>query len=578
MTFRAKPVDRRSRSSRDLSGRRNLLMNLGFGLVVLAALAILALGAGATWYNDHNGAVATVNGSTISRDQYRTRFRIEQWRLDQAESRIRDEYSAGRITAAERDSNINLISQQKQALPALTQQRLVDAELQRQLAPTHGVEITSGEVDERLVAEASRKELRHSWLIEVEPQISTDADEPTAEQTAEAKAKAEAALEDLRDGEDWVEVAKAASTAASASRGGEVGWLTEDVSLDEGFRTALFAAELDVPTEVIEGDDGTFRIGRVTEIVAASTDPAFEQKLADASIPVAEYRSVVESDLRRERLAEAVALSVIDAETAQRRVSRIIVDEPTGAGDEIKVSHILYSPNDIVDQTELGALAEDDPAWEAARIEAQAAYDKLAALADSDDLATEFATLAKAESDEPGADTSGGELPFFTRDAVDRGFGDAIFAAGLEPGDLLEPVRSQFGWHVILFEERRGDPESRISAAKIEADGGGDFAEIAERVSDAADAEDGGELGWIARHQLERLLEDAIFAAPVGGTTDVIRIPDEGFALYKVWEEQVRAPDEDQAAILETDAFSNWYTAEKDAATIDTAFDLPSDV
>jgi parvulin-like peptidyl-prolyl isomerase len=578
MTFRAKPVDRRSRSSRGLSGRRNLYMNLGFGLVVLAALAILAVGAGATWYNDHNGPIATVNGATITRDEYRTRLRIEGWRLDQAESRIRDEFSAGRITAAERDSNINFINQQKQALPALTQQRLVDAELQRQLAPDQGVDIAVADIDQRLIDEASRPEQRHAWVIEVEPQISTDADEPTAEQIAEARATAEAALDDLRDGEDWVEVAKSTSTAASGAQGGELGWLTDQASLDEAFRTALFAAELDAPTDVIEGEDGTFRIGRTTEIVAASTDPAWEQKLTDAGIGMAEYRAVVESDLRRERLAEAVALAIIDHETPQRRVSRIVVDEPTGAGDEVKVSHILYSPNDITDQAALAELPEDDPAWEAARVEAQAAYDKLAPFVGTDRLAAEFEALAKAESDEPGADTSGGELPFFTRDQLDRGFGDAIFEPGIEPGDLLEPVRSQFGWHTVLFEERRGDPESRIAAAKIEADGGGDFAEIARRMSDAADAEDGGEVGWVARHQLSRLLEDAIFAAPVGGTSDVVRVPDEGFQLFRIWEEQIREPDEAQAETLRTDAFTNWYTAEKDAADIDTAYDLPSDV
>jgi parvulin-like peptidyl-prolyl isomerase len=554
-------------------------MNLGFGLVVVAALAILAIGAGATWYNDHNGAIATVNGTTITRDDFRTRFRIEQWRLDQAESRIRDEYSAGRISAAERDSNVNFITQQKQALSALTQQRLVDAELQRQIAPAQGVEIAAGDIDQRLVDEATRSEQRHAWLIEVEPEVSTDAEEPTAAQIAAAKSKAEAALKDLESGDDWVEVAKAASTAASAAQGGEIGWVTDRSNLDEAFRAALFEAELDTPTEVIEGEDGTFRIGRTTEIVAASTDPAFEQKLTDAGITTADYRVVVESDLRREQLAEAVARSVIDAETPQRRVSRIVVNEPTGAGDEVKVSHILYSPNDITDQAQLGELADDDPAWEAARVEAQAAYDKLKPFVDTDKLADEFETLAKAESDEPGADTAGGELPFFTRDALDRGFGDAVFATGLEPGDLLEPVRSQFGWHVILFEERRADPKGRIDAAKIEADGGGDFAEIAKRVSDAAEAEDGGELGWVARLQLEALFEETIFATPVGGTSEVIQVPEEGYFLFKVWEEQTRAPDEEQAATLETDAFSNWYTAEKTKATITTSDDpLPSDV
>jgi parvulin-like peptidyl-prolyl isomerase len=579
MTFRAKPVGRTGRPTRDHQSRRSLYTNLGFGLAIVAAILILLVGTGLAYYNDHFGPIATVNGTAISRDDYRTRLEIELWRFDQAEQLVRDEFSAGRISQAERDAGISSIDQQRQAATALTQQRLIDAELQRQIAPAQGVEVTPAEVDARMLDEATREEQRHGWLIEVEPEIAADADEPTEAQVAAAKETAEKALADLRAGKDWEEVAKATSTAGSAAQGGDIGWVNAQANLDEVFRTALFAVAVDTPTDVVEGEDGTFRIGRVTDILEASVDPAYEQKLIDKGIVIADYRKVVEADVRRQELDDRITASVATTPTTQRRVSEIYLAVSQGAGDEVKVSHILYAPNDIANQADLDALEDDDPAWEAARVEAQSAYDKLKPFVGTSELETEFSTLAREESDEPGADTSGGDLPYFTRDQVDRQFGDAIFDPELAKGDLLEPVRSQFGWHVILYEDRRVDPKSRIDATKIQADApDADFAALAREVSEGAEAASGGELGWIAKYQLDDVKEKAVFDAPVGGTSDVLEVEQDGYYLYKVWEEQSRIPDGEQLESLEASAFDNWYTAEKGKADIDTDFGLPTSI
>jgi parvulin-like peptidyl-prolyl isomerase len=552
-------------------------MNIGFGLVVIAAVAILLIGAGATWYADANGSVATVNGVNVTRNDYRTRYTIERWRFDQAEARLRDEFNAGHITQTQRDSGISAIESQRQSISTLVLERLIDGELQRQLATEQGITVTDADIDARLQQESTHKEQRHLWMIEVTPETSEGATEPTAAQTAAAKAKADAALADLKAGKAWEDVAKATSTGSSATQGGDLGWATADANLDETFRTALFAAAVDTPTDVIEGSDGVFRIGRVSEIAAQTVDQAYSQKLADAGISMTDYRTVMASDLRRTRLGDKITAGVVDTATAQRRVSEIYMAESQGAGDEVKVRHILYSPNDITDQTQLQALPTDDPAWEAARVEAQAAYDKLKAFVGSADLTSQFETLAKAESDEPGADTSGGELPYFTQDQVDRGFGDAIFADGLKAGDLVGPVQSQYGWHVILFEDRRADPQSRIESARIQAAQSADFATLAKQVSEGTEASKGGDLGWIARYQLDKTLEDAIFATPVGSTSDVVEVSGDGFYIFKVTEEQTRKPDGTQAETLKTKAFSNWYAAQKDAATIERqSTDLPT--
>ncbi len=65
----------------------------------------------------------------------------------------------------------------------------------------------------------------------------------------------------------------------------------------------------------------------------------------------------------------------------------------------------------------------------------------------------DFATLAKEKSKDPGGASDGGDLGFFTKDQMVPEFSTVAFS--LEPGKISDPVKSQFGWHIIKVEEKR---------------------------------------------------------------------------------------------------------------------------
>ncbi len=563
MTLRAKPVVKR-RSSMDSNDRRNLLTNVGFGLVVVAAVVILIATAVASWYGDHLATVGSVNGTTITVDQLRDRAAIESFRVEYQASRLSTELSAGRLAQAEFDQAKAQLDQRRQQIGIISLERLIDIIVIEDLAAKEGVTVSDADVDTRLLTEKTIVPTRHAWLIEVDPAVDPGATEPTAAQIAAARAKAAAALAELKAGKAWDDVARSTSTAASAPQAGDLGWIAEDaLSLDTRVAAAVFAAEANVPSEAIEGEDGSFYVVRVTEINPGSVDGTFEGRLEEAAVTLEQYRAAVRLDELRQKLEDKIVADALKP-GPQRRIAEIFLRAESTAptAEAIKVRHILYSPKD--DPGGAGTLPDSDPAWEAARVEAQATYDKL--VADRN----QFDTIARAESDENSARQTGGKLPYFdAASAVDPDFLAAIATPGLKAGDLIKPFKSAFGYHVVQVMRRPPDIDwARDLKAKIDA--GGNFVALVRDNSDGPEPDKGGDAGWIARGELDDLSEQAIFGTEIGKVTDPVDIAGGGIFLYKVVAEEMRAPSPEQEATIRGTAYGDWYQAKKNDTTLYT--------
>ena len=102
----------------------------------------------------------------------------------------------------------------------------------------------------------------------------------------------------------------------------------------------------------------------------------------------------------------------------------------------------------------------------------------------------DFAALAKANSDDTGSKEQGGDLGWVDRGAMVKPFEDAVFAA--KAGDIIGPVKTDFGYHVIQVREVRGgegkpfeEVRDQLLAEQIKADGERGYTELAGRVVDA---------------------------------------------------------------------------------------------
>lgn len=165
---------------------------------------------------------------------------------------------------------------------------------------------------------------------------------------------------------------------------------------------------------------------------------ALEQSRND---PVPRYIELsMENELRSQLAADAI--ETIMAGAASETEIRATYDARYAqgfGGDEYNASHILVATEE-----------------EAAAIKAEL------------DAGADFAELAKEKSTGPSG-PGGGALGWFGEGAMVPEFQKAVMA--LKPGEISEPVQTQFGWHVIVLNETRKATAPELEAVRDEIAG-----------------------------------------------------------------------------------------------------------
>jgi peptidyl-prolyl cis-trans isomerase C len=185
-----------------------------------------------------------------------------------------------------------------------------------------------------------------------------------------------------------------------------------------------------------------YLVALMTDMVLVSQDaekkklgdtPVFKQRLAFARNKV--LMTALLEATGKEALTDAAMRKVYDDAVKQ------MADEK-----EAHARHIL-----------IRAPAGDENASKAAEAKIKSIIERLK-------KGEDFAKVAEEVTEDPSGKANGGDLGFFTKEQMVPEFSIAAF--GLEPGQLSDPVKTQFGWHVIKLEEKRSKPAPSFEDVK----------------------------------------------------------------------------------------------------------------
>lgn len=223
-----------------------------------------------------------------------------------------------------------------------------------------------------------------------------------------------------------------------------------------------------------------FQAGAAAIMAAIACVPAFAQD-EDSVVATLNGQPITESDLALaqselgpqfgqlpEAQRRAAALSaVIDVRLFAAEAEEQDIDESADFQQQMKFLRERALHSAYIDQNVVGGLSEEELRarydTEMAKIEPKEEVHARHILVETEEEANEiveqldnggdFAEIAKEKSTD-GAAANGGDLGYFTADRMVPEFSEAAFA--MEPGTHSEePVKSDFGWHVIKVEDKR---------------------------------------------------------------------------------------------------------------------------
>lgn len=267
----------------------------------------------------------------------------------------------------------------------------------------------------------------------------------------------------------------------------------------------------------------TLRNERVRLQVVALTAEAFRSQVTVTDADVASY---FESRKETYRVGEQrkVRMLLLDRDQAQKRVVIPVTEAQRYYNNNI---NLYQTPEQIRASHILLNLAGKDEA--AVRTQAEAVLQQAKSGAD-------FAELAKKFSEDPGSRDNGGDLDYFGRGRMVPEFETAAFA--LEPGQISDLVRTQYGFHIIrladkkaavirTFEEVRAQIEDQLRQQRATEQLAARAAELAGRIEDPAD------LDAVARESGLSVTESEFFGRddPVPGLGVAPQVAAAAFAL-----------------------------------------------
>lgn len=562
MTFRNRPtLDRKHRPRWQDERHTQQLIIAGFAAAIAVALGIFGASVWGTYHDVHQRQVALVGSQQYTRDDLGRRTGILAAELQSTAAELQSQLGGARDAIVQQQ--LSVIQDQITNLTANATSSLVDGAWTEEHAADYGISVTEDEVDAEAARRTSNPErLRLSAVvIDARPEGGSADTEPTEEQFAAAQEEAQAALDRINGGEDFGAVATELSDDITSGYQGDLGLVQADSQVyGELFAAAADAKEGDVigPVKTASG----YAVLKLVERLEAGPNELFDEILDASGVSDDAYRRYIRDELLDDKLREHFKTEVIQNPGPQRRVAQIFIAAQQGIPvPQQHLRHILLQPIPGADDQSTAT----DEQWADALARAESVREQLSA----DDA--DWTAIAAASSDDPGSRSRGGDLGWY--DPASSSFDPEFQAgvAGLPEGELSEPIKTQFGYHIIQVYGHRISAEAQ--AADIVAqlrDDPAAFAEVARAQSeDAATAKDGGVVGWVAPYEYDEAQDEAIFGLDaVNEISDPVQTAS-GWYIYKLLATTAsRDIDESRLSRIENNGFSRWFAEQKQGAEI----------
>ncbi len=177
------------------------------------------------------------------------------------------------------------------------------------------------------------------------------------------------------------------------------------------------------------------------------TQEAFEQQLEASGQTEDKLKALIKEGLSQRKWVESQTGEIkISDEEAKK-----FYDDNSAEFERpemVKASHILFM---VPEGASEDVLKEKEEAAKSAAAEAKKD-------------GADFGELAKNLSEEPGADERGGDLGLFSKDQMVPAFADAAFS--MEPGEISDPIKTEFGFHVIKVAEKQAAGKTPFEEVK----------------------------------------------------------------------------------------------------------------
>jgi parvulin-like peptidyl-prolyl isomerase len=558
MVFRNRAtLDRKHRPRWQDELRSQQLIVAGFAVAIAVALGIFAATAYGTYYDAHLREVAVVAGVGYDRDALNERKAELAADLSATGTDIQNHGGGARSDIVQQQ--LQAISQEIQNLDTNATDSLVTGALMRSQAARLGITLPDSEINAE-IARRTTLPFRIQLSIITANALPADAKsgaKPTDAQFAAAKVRAQAIFDQVKGGADFATLAKQKSDdVPTKAQSGLAGWVqTGDASYGTYFDAAKKAKAGDL-LGPIKTDTG-YAVVRVDALRPATSNALLKNLLDASHVSDADYRTYVADDLLKAKYQSYFGTTVIGEYVDQRQVAQIQIapDANNLPLPQVRVRHILIQPLPGADDQSKATEVQ----WKAAQAKAQGIRaEAIKPGADWDKLALESA--------DTGTRTQGGDLGWV--DPTNSGFVAEFQTAinRLRPGDVSEPVKSQFGYHLIQVTDKRigaQDEVDRVVAA-LKKDPSA-FAELAKRDSiDYATRKKGGDIGWVAPYEKEAAQETTIFGlAKVGAISAPVKTTG-GIYIFKLLD---IAPhkflDADRRSTIQNTGFDRWLTTLK---------------